>query len=78
MQPQKRRGITQLFPQPPTQCFQAPVVPPTEGRNMQYPVQRQSHMQRGSQDIKMDPCFRPPPPTLLTDTTTSTGTSTFS
>ena len=38
MQPQQGVGIRQLFPQPPTQCFQAPVVPPMEGRNIRYPV----------------------------------------
>ena len=62
MQPQQRTGITQLFPQPPTQRFQAPVVPPRDGRNMPYPVQLQSHMQRGSQNVRMDPRFWPPSP----------------
>ena len=62
IQPQQGTGITQLFPQPPTQHFQAPVIPPTEGRNIRHPVQRLSHIQRGSQDVRMDPCFQPPPP----------------
>ena len=62
MQPQQGIGIRQLFPQPPTQYFQAPVVPSIEGRNIRYPVQRQSHIQRGSQEVRMDPHFRSPPP----------------
>ena len=32
-----------------------------EARNIRYPVQRQSHIQRSSQDVRMDPHFRPPP-----------------
>ena len=62
MQPQQGTGIRQLFPQPPTQCFQAPVVPLKETRNIRYPLQRQSYLQKSSQDVRMDPHFRPPPP----------------
>ena len=29
----------QLFPHPPTQCFQAPEIPPMEMRNVQHPLQ---------------------------------------
>ena len=61
---QSQQGVSmrQLFPQSPTQRFQAPVVPPVETRSIQYPIQRQSYLQRSSQDVRMDPCFRPPPP----------------
>ena len=61
-QPQQGIGIRQLFPQPPTQRFQAPVVPPKETRRIRYLLQRQSHIQRSSKDVRMDPHFRPPPP----------------
>ena len=33
-----------------------------EGRSIRHPVQRQFHTQKGSQDVRMDPRFRPPPP----------------
>ena len=52
----------QLFSQPPTQCFQAPVIPPVERRNTQLLSQQQLHVQRSSQDVRMDPCFRQLPP----------------
>ena len=51
----------QNFPQPPTQRFQAPVIPSAEGGNRGYPVQ-QSQIQRSSQDVRMDHRFRHPPP----------------
>ena len=54
--------MRQLFPQPLTQRFQAPVVPPVETRNTQHPPQRQPCLQRSSQDIRMDPHFKQPPP----------------
>ena len=38
------------------------MVPPTEGRSPRHQVQQQFHTQKSSQDVKMDPCFRPPPP----------------
>ena len=57
IQPQQGIGIRQLFPQPPTQRFQAPVVPLTEARNIRYPPQRQSYLQKSSQDVRMDPHF---------------------
>lgn len=46
-----------IFPQPPTQRFQAPVVPPVETRIEQCPLQRQAQLQRSSQDVRMDPHF---------------------
>ena len=61
-QPQQEMDMRQLFPQPPRQCFQAPVVPPAEARGMQYPMPQQAHLQRNSQDVRADPHFRPPPP----------------
>ena len=54
--------MRQLFPQPPTQRFQAPIVPPVEARGMRYLMPRQAHLQRNSQDVRADPHFRPPPP----------------
>ena len=39
VQPQQGIDMRQLFPQPPTQRFQAPVVPPVETRNTQCPLQ---------------------------------------
>ena len=62
MHPQQGTGTAQLFPQPPKQRFRAPVVPPTERRNLRHPVQQQFHTQKNSQDVRMDPRFRPPPP----------------
>ena len=53
--------LQQGFPQPPRQCFQAPVVPSTDGGNRRYPVQ-QFQTQRSSQDVRADPHFRHPPP----------------
>ena len=39
VQPQQGIDMRQLFPQPPTQHFQAPVVPPIEARGMQHLIQ---------------------------------------
>ena len=63
VQQQHQQGTDQrlLFPQPPTQQFQAPVVPTVETRN-KHPLQRQSYLQRSSQDVKWDPRFQHPPP----------------
>ena len=33
MTPEHPAKLQQGFPQPPTQCFQAPVIPSTEGGN---------------------------------------------
>ena len=49
----------QGFPQPPTQHFQAPVIPSTEGGNQRV---KQPRMQPNSQDVRTDPHFRHPPP----------------
>ena len=49
----------QGFPQPPTQCFQAPVIPLTEGGNQRV---GQPKRQQDSQDVRTDPHFRHPPP----------------
>ena len=49
----------QGFPQPPTQRFQAPAIPLTEGGNQRV---RQPRMQQNSQDVRTDPRFRHPPP----------------
>ena len=35
-QPQHEMNVRQLFPQPPTQHFQAPVVPSIEARGLQH------------------------------------------
>ena len=62
MQPQPGIGSRQLFSQTPMQRFQARVVPPMETRNIWYPIQQQYYLQRSSQDVRMDPHFRPPSP----------------
>ena len=49
----------QGFPQPPTQRFQAPVIPSTEGSNQRV---KQPRVQLNSQDVRMDLRFRHPPP----------------
>ena len=49
----------QGFPQPPTQRFQAPVIPSVEGSNQRV---KQPCVQLNSQDVRMDPRFRHPPP----------------
>ena len=49
----------QGFPQLPTQRFQAPVIPSTEGEN-QWVGHPQRH--QSSQDVRTDPRFRQPPP----------------
>ena len=43
-----------LFPHPPTQCFQAPEIPPMGMGQMR--------LRGSSQDVRRDPCFRQPPP----------------
>ena len=54
--------MRQLFPQPPTQSFQAPVVPLVEARGIRYPMPQQAQLQGNRQDVRVDPHFRPPPP----------------
>ena len=65
VQQQHQQGTDQrlLFPQPPTQQFQTPVVPTVETRN-KHPLQRQSYLQRSSQDVRWAPSFQHPPPQL--------------
>ena len=59
VQQQLQQGINQrqLFPYPPTQRFQATVVPPVETRDVQCPLQQQLHLQRSSKDVRWDPRF---------------------
>ena len=64
----------QGFLQPPTQHFQASVIPSTERGNQRYLI-KQFQTQRSSQDVRTDPRFSTATTTLLTNTTTPASTS---
>ena len=55
---QQEADQRQLFPHPLTQRFHTPVVPPVQTGNIQCPLQRQSYLQRSSQDFRRDPRFQ--------------------
>ena len=74
IQPQQGVGAAPVFPHPPTQRFQAPVVPPAKVGNPRYPMQHQfsdAKEQPGCQD---GPSISTPTTTLFTVTATSTST----